>query len=512
MEPPSTSPATQCASDVAPSPLTRLTSAQYASTVRELLQIAPDVLTLRGADEKPGAFVSNSQAPLSEPTVDAYRLLAEQVATEAVGALDRFFVCDTASSGEATCAARFISELGLRAYRRPLTPEEQTRYQTLYGVGQQGAGYGDGIRLVLQAMLQSPAFLYRVETGVMPALDRAVELSDYELATRLAYLLRGSLPDADLLAAAAQGALRQPEGLRAQAERLFNAPEAEQAIASFYSQWLHLDDLSGLEKNAALFPTFDDATRQAMQRETARFANFVIRRGDGLLKTLFTAPYSFPEGPLLTIYGVSAPADPSQPVMLDSSQRAGFLTHPGVMAVSSHPDQSSPIFRGIVVREHVLCQALPPPPANVNAQPPVPDATATTRQRFAKHVAEPACAGCHKLIDPIGLGFEHYDAIGAYRTQENGAPIDASGELVSTDVDGAFDGAVELANRLAGSDEVRKCMMNQWFQYTFARGASELDSCTLERVYGSFKDSDFNVRELIFALIASDAFRLKRAF
>ncbi len=498
--------------DVAPSPLTRLTSAQYASTLRELLQVSVDAVALRGADEKPGAFVSNSQAPLSEPTVDTYRLLAEQVATEAVATLDRFFVCDVASLGEATCATRFITELGLRAYRRPLTSEQQARYQALFELARSGATYLDGIRVVLQAMLQSPLFLYRVEQGVTPALDQVVELDDYELAARLSYFLRGSLPDAELFEAAAQGALRTPAVLRAQAERLFNAPEAEQAIASFYSQWLHLDDLSGLEKNAALFPSFDDATRQAMQRETARFANYVIRQGDGLLQTLFTAPFSFPEGPLLAIYGVQAPADPTQPVMLDPSQRAGLLTHPGVLAVASHPDQSSPIFRGIVVRDHVLCQALPSPPANVNAQPPVPDPTATTRQRFAKHVAEPACAGCHGLIDPIGLGFEHYDAVGAYRTLENGAAIDASGQLVNTDVDGPFTGAVELAGRLATSDQVRDCMMQQWFQYTLSRGASSQDKCALAQIYASFQASNFNVRELVFALVASDAFRLKRAF
>jgi hypothetical protein len=498
-------------SDVGPSPLTRLTSTEYANSVRELLQVEPEVLTLRGADEKPGAFVSNSQAPLSEPTVDAYRLLAEDLATAAAAQLDRIFTCDVATLGEAVCLERFISEFGQRVYRRPLIEEELARYRALFTVGREGKAYADGIRLVLQAMLQSPAFLYRVETGTTPALDQPVELDDYELASRLSYLLRQSLPDAELFSLAARGALRDPQILRAQAERLLAASDSELTIASFYSQWLKLDDLSGLEKKAELFPNFDDATRHAMERETARFANYVIRQGDGLMQTLFTAPYSFPEGPLVSIYGLAPSADPAQPVMLDAAQRAGFLTHPGVLAVSSHPDQSSPIFRGIVVRENILCQVLPPPPGDVDAQPPVPNPNATTRQRFAQHVAEPACSGCHNLIDPIGLGFENYDAIGAFRAMENNVPIDASGQLVGTDVDGAFTGAVELAHRLASSDQVRECLMTQWFRYAFARGPSQQDQCALDQVYANFKASNYNLRELVLSLVSSDAFRLKRA-
>jgi hypothetical protein len=290
-------------------------------------------------------------------------------------------------------------------------------------------------------------------------------------------------------------------------------PRATDAIANFHVQWLHIDTLSGLEKDPTAYPTFDPALRDAMAQETGRFADWVIRFDDARLETLLTAPYSFLEGPLFDLYGVSAPADhdPTLPVDLDPTQRAGLLTQPGVLAVHAHANQSSPVHRGKIVRENMLCTPLAPPPPEVDVVPPPLDPDATTRERFDQHRSDPSCAACHKLIDPIGFGFEHYDGIGAWRDTEADRPVDASGELFGTDdIDGPFDGAPELGRVLASSEQVRACVAEQWFGFAFGRTPAEDDTCSFDAMALAFAESDQNIAELLVALITTDAFRYRR--
>jgi hypothetical protein len=241
----------------------------------------------------------------------------------------------------------------------------------------------------------------------------------------------------------------------------------------------------------------------------------VIRVGDGLMSTLFTASFSFLDGPLFALYGVQQPAGfvPGTQVNLEPAQRAGLLTQAAFLTAHSHPNQTSPVHRGMLVRENLLCQPLEAPPANVNNVPPSPTPTTSTRDRFAQHSSDPTCAGCHNLMDPIGLGFEHYDSIGAYRAMDGNRPVDATGQILEAqaDVVGSFNGAVELANKLAGSREVADCMANQWFRFALGRIESKDDACTLKAIYDGFEASGGNVRELLTALVVSDAFRHVRA-
>ena len=262
-------------------------------------------------------------------------------------------------------------------------------------------------------------------------------------------------------------------------------------------------------------PSYGPELAQAMRAETTAFTNHVIRAGDGLMSTLFTANFSFLDGPLFALYGVTQPAGftPGAQVNLDPTQRAGLLTQASFLAAHSHPNQTSPVHRGMLVRENLLCQPLEAPPANVNNVPPSPTPTTSTRDRFAQHSSDPSCGGCHKLMDPIGLGFEHYDSIGAYRTLDGNQLVNASGEILSVqaDVAGPFDGAVELSNKLAVSREVAECMANQWFRFALGRIESKDDACTLKAIYDGFEASGGNVRELLTALVISDAFRHVRA-
>jgi hypothetical protein len=426
-----------------------------------------------GGDEKLGPFDANYAAPVSPTMVDQFRAVAEDVATAASLELTAVLPCDPAVT--ATCLQDWVRAVGRRAYRRPLTADELARYQTLIDLGQDDAAR---VRLVIQAMLQSPSFLYQLEFGLPdPAGEDVALLEPYELASRLSLFLWGSVPDDVLLDAAAGGELDDPAGLRAQAERMLEDPHARGAVESFHVQWLHLDKLAALDKDPALYPSFDDELRAAMIAETRRFAGHVVIDGDAKLETLLTSSETWIDAPLFPLYGLPVPTahDPAEAVALTE----------------------------------LLCQPPPPPPPDVNATPPDPVPGSTTREIFEQQTAEPYCAGCHKLINGIGLGFEGYDAIGAFRELENGLPVDQSGEVVGTDVAGTFDGAVELAHKLAQSEQVRECVATQWFRYSLGRLEGEADACTLGELRQSFADSDYDVRELMLALVQTDAFRYR---
>jgi hypothetical protein len=495
------------------SPLRRLTRSQYNHTVRDLLGITSDPAAQLAPDEKVGAFYSNSTAPVSELLAEQYMRAAEQLAEVAISDLGSLLPCDP-SSDPAACGENFVDDFGLRAFRRPLTASERAGLVGLFELGHADVDFAEGIRLVVQAALQSPQFLYHLELGLPPTGGGdVVALDHYEVASRLSYFLWDTMPDDELLQAASAGELDNPDAVRAHAERMLDDPRAADAIASFHQQWLHLDGLAGLEKNGEIYPEFDPELRDAMSRETTRFADWVIRADDARLETLLTASYSFLDGPLFALYGITPPDehDPTLPVELDPQQRAGILTHAGVLATHAHADQSSPVHRGMLVREYILCTPLAPPPPEVDVVPPPLDPDVTTRERFEQHRADPACAGCHNLIDPLGFGFEHYDGVGAYRTLDVGKPVDASGEVVGTiDINGEFDGAVELAHLLASSEQVRSCVAQQWFSFGLGRQPAEGDSCSFDTVSEVFAESDYDIRELLLALVATDSFRHRR--
>lgn len=493
-----------CEAAVGSTPLQRLTPAQYANTVRDVLGYAVDVSAL-DLPEKVGPFDANFSAPVSTVLVEQYRGLAEQVAAEAdVNAL---LSCDD----EATCLEPFVQSFGRRLLRRPLTDSEQATYLEL------AAGEATpvaGARLVVEAMLQAPHFLYQLELGLPDDdADGLVALDGFELATRLSFFLWNSTPDDALLDAAAAGELETSEGLLGQAQRLLADGRARTAVGDFHAQWLGIDHLESTDKDPAVYPEYDEAMARAMRDETRRFTSTVVLQGDGRLQTLLTADYTYLEPPLFELYGITPPAEhhPGMPVSLAGTPRMGLLTQGAFLAAHAHPNQSGPIKRGVEVRTHLLCDPPPPPPVDAMVIPPDPDPDLTTRELFELHTEDPACAGCHSLIDGIGLGFEGFDGIGAYREQQNGMPVDQAGVLVGTDVDGEFEGVAELAERLASSDMVRQCVTRQWFRFAFGRNEAEQDACTLELLDETFAASGYDVRALMLELIQTDAFRLRAA-
>jgi hypothetical protein len=323
------------------------------------------------------------------------------------------------------------------------------------------------------------------------------------------------MPDEALFARAAANTLQDDAVLGAEVERMLADARAADAIPAFHLQWLGLESLESTEKDAALFPQWSGTVATAMRAETAAFTDFVVRRGDGLLNTLMTASFSFPQGPLFQIYGVTQPAGftAGDQVTLNAAQRGGLLTQGAFLAAHAHRDQTSPVHRGIFVRENILCQTLAPPPPDVNTTPPPPSTAATTRQRFENHESDARCASCHVYIDPIGLAFENYDSIGAYRTHEAGTMIDASGEVVGAtgNLAGKFNGVLELGRKLAASPDVANCFANQWFRFALGRMEAVDDACSLQAMHETFAATGGNIRELIIKMVKGDAFRHVRA-
>ena len=507
-----------CATGIHPggAPIRRMTRFEYNNAVRDLLGDATRPADTFVAEEEALGF--NNQATalgvtqlLAEQYMDASEGIAERAAED----WKKVLPCDPVKTGEDTCASRFIATFGQKAFRRPLAQAESDRLQQLYAWGKQKYDFSTGLQLVIQAALQSPRFLYRVEMGMPdPVKDQAdvTELDSWEVASRLSFLIWSSIPDDELFAAAESNALQDPAAIERQARRMLEDPRARDAVASFHAQWLGLSRIETLDKDAKVYPTYTPALRPLWERETLSFLDHVVfddAKGD--VKTMLTAPYSMMNADLAAFYGVKGPkGEGFEQVSLDPKQRAGLLTQASLLAVNAKPNQSSPVHRGKFVRERLLCQPLPPPPNNVNIQPPDVDPKATTRQKFAQHSSDPYCAGCHKLMDPIGFGFESYDGIGQFRTTDHALPVDATGELTRTrDSDGKFDGAIELAARLGDSAEVRECVATQWFRFGYGHGEEKADACAMNQLQDAFRAADYNVKELLVALTRTDAFRYR---
>jgi hypothetical protein len=495
-------------------PVRRMTRAEYNNTVRDLLGDTTSPAQGFSLEEEALGFNNNAaNLVTSAALAEKYMLAAEGISQRATAPGMNRIGCDPVATGNEACAKQFIEAFGKRAFRRPLTPEESTLLYAQFSAGLSDGDFTNGIQMVIETALQSPPFLYRVEFGVAAAGATAVRLTDWETASRLSYLLWGSMPDDTLFSAAEQGKLTAREDIQAQARRMLEDPKARDAVATFHEQWLDYGRIANVGKDAATFPEWSTEIGPLMYEETRKFLDEAVFGAGGGLSYLLTSPNTFLNPKLASFYGVAAPSSTDfSLVTLDSTQRAGLLTLGSLLTINAHSNQTSPVHRGKLVRELFLCDAIPPPPADVMIKAPEPDPNATTRQRFAQHSAEAACRGCHNLMDPIGFGFENYDGMGRYRATENGLPIDANGELTGTsDIDGAFTGAVGLAAKLAGSADVRNCYATQWFRYAYGRGENASDSCSLATLGNHFTTSGGNIKELLVALTQTDAFLYRPA-
>jgi hypothetical protein len=495
-------------------PLRRLTGDQYRNTVRDLLGVTDlsVVGALPGDDSINDRFYSNVSSSLAAIDLDHYADAAEALSVKAVANLAALVPCDPAA-GDAACAAKFIAGFGKRAYRRPLAQAEVARLTKLYAAA---GTFPEGIRLVISALLQSPKFLYLPEPVPASAAGKVVAVDPWALASRLSYFLLNTMPDDPLLAAAEAGQLATADQVARQAGRLMADPRFRQTVTSFHDQWLELKQIAGADKDAKTFPLWSPALKAALAEESRRFVESVMSGdGDGKLQTLLTSRTTFLSGALYDLYGVARPAgaapDAWQKVELPAGQRSGILTQAGLLAAQAHEDRTSFILRGKLVREALLCTDIPPPPPNVvNNDDKLPSG-ASARDRAAAHRADPRCAACHQLFDPIGFAFENFDAIGHWRTSDAAGPIDAKIELTDTQsLNGPVAGPLDLAAKLAGADEVRDCVARQWMRFALGREDRPDDAPSLNAAMKALKDSGGKVPDLLLAVARSDAFRYQR--
>jgi hypothetical protein len=410
----------------------------------------------------------------------------------------------------------WIAAFGERAFRRPLDATETTEYATLFAaaaeIGATGDPFRDGVQLVLAAMLQAPQFLYRTEESATPDGSGRIPLSDWELASKLSYALWNTMPDEELFTVAREGRLRDMDELSAQTQRLLVDPRARATIADLHRQLLHVDNYQNITKATDLYPEFRPSTPASMQAEAYAFVEDVVF-SDGSVHELFTRPSSFVNEDLAPIYGISGVTGSELvPRDLDPAQRAGLLTLSGFLALEADSYVHSPIRRGVFMNLAVLCTDLPPPPDNV---PPVPPATGvqTTRERVDAHTGPGTCgSSCHAtLINPLGFGFEHYDALGRWQDEELGLPVDSQSEFSFTDGERSFADAVELSALIGSSFDAHRCYTKHLVEYLEGRPAASEDDAVLNTLARRSVDEDRPILALVTDLILTDGFRFRTA-
>lgn len=500
--------------------LRRLTHSQYNHTVRDLLGDQTGPANQFPPEDFINGFRNQSRGQsLSPLLIEAYSAAAERLARAAFrgGDLHRLIPC----KASVPCRVRFVREFGLKAFRRPLDAGEQKRYEALMA---RETDFLKGAQLVLEAMLQSPNFLFRLDT------TPDVKLKSWATANRLAYALWDTMPDAELLAAATRGDLATRAGVEKQTRRMLADPHAREALNEFVSQWLRFDRLLTSMKDRRKFPLYTRETAIAMTEEARTFAADLVWN-DRNFMTIFTADYGFVSPDLAAIYGVPAPAKEFDRVSFPAgSERAGLLGQGLFLALTSKPEDSSPTARGLFVREQFLCQHVPDPPAGVNTNlPPVTEARPqTNRDRMSEHALNPSCVTCHKLIDPIGFGLEKFDAVGARREKfalqfrtprgedEKRPPpsktvtldIDSVGNVAGIP-DSQFSSPAQLGAVLAKSTQCQECVVKQYFRYTSGRLEGPADRPVIRKALDDFRNSQFRFRELVVSLTLLREFPMK---
>ncbi|CAN5428370.1 DUF1592 domain-containing protein [soil metagenome] len=407
---------------------------------------------------------------------------------------------------ERETAKTVLTRFAGRAFRRPATPDEMDRLLKLYDLGAKAEGsYEGGLRIGLEAVLTSPSFLYRVETD--PKKGKNQLLNPYELASRLSYFLWSSTPDDRLLDLARKGTLTKPDVLAVETKRMLADPKSQALADNFAEQWLTLRKLHNFQPNPAQFPQFNEKLRDSMMEETKRFFLSVVRENRPATDFI-DGKTTFVNGPLAKLYGIpNVTGDAFQRVTLQGHQRGGVLSQAAILAVTSNPTRTSPTKRGKWVLENILGTPPPPPPPGVGD---LGDAnkvltTKDLRKRMEEHRSKPDCKSCHARMDPIGFGMENYDAIGRWRTQDDGIKIDSSGILPGGT---KFAGPSQLKGiLLQNKDQFIHTLADRLLTYGIGRGMDASDSCHLTTITQTAKANGYRFQSLIVAVVQSDPFR-----
>jgi mono/diheme cytochrome c family protein len=475
--------------------------ADYRKAIRKHPEDAKQIALQRALSNPPTYIdaleVRGPYNPLPPPLPEAYR---------------RIFVCGHAPGQHtAACSRTDLSHLARLAYRRPVTDDEVERLCKLVASAQDGGmTFEQAIRVGVEAILVSPNFLYRIERDPKPDDPAAVHLvNDYELASRLSYFLWSSMPDEQLLDVARRGQLHDSAVLNAQVKRMLQDSKSDALIRNFFGQWLELRNLDSIHPDPNEFPAFNRQLRSAMHTESEMFVESIVRDDHSIIDFL-DGKYTFLNERLAKFYGIPGVAgDEFRRVDLNGTERSGVLTQASVLTVTSYPTRTSPVLRGKWILENVLNAPPPPPPPGVGSIDAKPGPLAgTMRQQMEKHRADPACASCHKMMDPLGFALENYDAIGHWRTHDAGQQIDASGELPGGKI---FNGSAELKGILANKrDTFAECLTEKLMTYALGRGLEGYDRRAVRKIVENLAANDYRFSALISGIVNSVPFQMGR--
>ncbi len=497
-----------------PTVMRRLTESQYRTTVAAIFgsDITIPARFERGLRQEGLLAVGTSEAGMSPFSVEQYDAAALGIAAAVVEEKnrDRLVPCKpaTAAAFDAACARRFVDEYGPLLFRRPLTQDESAGYVNMAQAGQERLGdFYAGLELALAGMMVSPEFLLRIErTKPVSDPDDTHELDAWSKATRLSYFLTNSAPDRELLRAAGEGELDSRKGLQRQVDRLIASPLFEPAVRAFFDDMLQFDKFGDLAKDSVVYPAFNSTVAEDAKEQTLRTITDLLIERNGDYRDLFTTREAHLTRALGIVYRVPVPTRNGweKSVFPESSHRAGIQSHVAFLALYSHPGQSSPTLRGKAMRELFLCQEVPDPPPNVDFSvvQEVDASMPTARDRLDVHRTNPSCAGCHKIMDPLGLTLENYDGLGTYRTTENDARIDASGSLDGID----FTTPEGLGQAFHDHPETPRCLVEKIYRYAVGRDTEMEERSYMDYLNKSFAAHGFRVPDLMRTIALSENF------
>lgn len=496
--------------------LHRLNRAEYNNTVADLLGTSLRPADAFPADDPGGDFDNNADVlSLSPLHLSMYQTAAQQLMDEAfTNATERakLVTCDLTAQG-APCARTVLSQFMPSAWRRPVEPAEiDSHLAVVTAATSQGLSVEEALKVALTAVLMSPNFVFRVELDTDPLSLAPHPLTGYELASRLSYFLWSSMPDPALMTAAADGSLLNAATLSTQVDRLLASPKAQALIDNFAGQWLPIRDVADAQPDPTAYPMFDSPLRAAMESEAELLFRDVALNG-APTSTLLTANYLYADSRLASHYGLPAvnSTTPIKVLLAAGSHRGGILAEGAFLTATSHPVKTSPVKRGKWVLNQLLCLDVPPPPPGVQTSLDDSMVMGTLRQVLEAHRADPKCAACHLLMDPIGFGLENYDAVGAYRVQDSAVDIDAAGQLPSGS---KFTGAEQLSSLVAADPNFPGCVTQKLYTYALGRlpdhTSTHMDGQTLSGITANFKSGGLAFKDLIKWVVTAPTFLNRR--
>src|SRR4051812_22170473 len=494
----------------ATSQIPRLTRAEYDKTTRDLL----------GLDVQPSSMLApDTLGSVDQRAWDGFKTAAASLAPQVLStpaAKAKVLPCTTDS---ATCIQQFITTFGQKAFRRPLTTAEVTRFQNLYtnrATLTQSGTFDQAVTAILKAFLMSPSFISKSETSTASTDGSLYALNSWEMASRLSYTLWGTMPDDMLFTAAQAGQLTTQAQILSQAQRMLQDPKARAKVAEFHQAYALQGDATRWSEAAhdpTLFPAFKTAMVPALTDEAKKFFDYVTFDLKGTFQDLMTKPVAFVNKDLAPIYGLSAASYGTDLTManLDPTQRAGVFTHAGFLASYSSYNRTSPILRGAFIEKQVLCRQIGAPPDGA-ATTPLPATGNTNREMVTAQTSGGSCVGCHApVVNPPGFALEAYDSVGAWQTAEKstGSAIDSTADVAIGGKTVHVTGPVDLMAQIASSPEGQNCYAQRLVTFAYERSLTNQDVCTVQMLAGKMNTSGYNILALLTDLTQTQSFRYR---